>query len=209
MKVELAAITKPSIDTTAAGFVAYAARVSNPANQMNEETAPRLLAYLRSKGHWSPFEMAHAVLYIETTRDIGRQILRHRSFSFQEFSQRYAKVEDFETSNARRQDTTNRQNSIDDLDPSLQREWRDIQQSTIAIAQDAYERALAAGVAKECARKILPEGLTVSKMFMSGSFRSWLHYLEQRTNPATQLEHREVALEVQRVLREAAPEVFK
>lgn len=209
MKVELVAITKPIVADMPPGiFVAYAARVSNPANQMNQETSPRLLKYLQRKKHWSPFEMAHAVIKIETTRDIARQILRHRSFSFQEFSQRYAKVDNFEVSRARRQDTTNRQNSIDDLDVNLQRDWVANQQAVIAHAQEVYEQALAAGVAKECARKVLPEGLTISTLFMAGTFRSWLHYLEQRCDESTQLEHREVALAIQAELVKHMPEVF-
>lgn len=209
MKVELVALTKPVVADMPAGiFVAYCARVSNPANQHNHETSPRLLKYLQRQKHWSPFEMAHAVMKIETTRDIARQILRHRSFSFQEFSQRYAEVTDFAIPSARRQDPKNRQNSIDDLDADLQREWRAGQQAVLDLADHVYRRAITAGVAKECARKVLPEGLTVSTLFMAGSLRSWIHYLEQRTHESTQLEHREVALAIQAELVAHIPEVF-
>lgn len=210
MRVRLVALTQSLVPSAPSpgDFIAYAARVSNPGNQQSTETAPRLLKYLRSNGHWSPFEMAHAVMEIRTTRDIARQILRHRSFSFQEFSQRYAEATEFELSEARRQDDKNRQNSIDDLSEDDRSWWvalqRDVQEGT----SRAYQQAIKRGIAKECARKILPEGLTVSVLYMSGSVRSWIHYLEQRTHPSTQLEHREVALAIQAELADHFPQVF-
>ena len=211
MKVRLVAITKPVIEgvATAGDFVAYAARVSNPVNQLNTETAPKLLRYLREHRHWSPFEMSHAVIEIVTTRDIARQILRHRSFSFQEFSQRYAEAASFELSAGRRQDTSNRQNSIDDLSPNTQEEWEIMQEQMIGLSTRLYRQALEMGIAKECARKVLPEGLTVSILYMAGSLRSWLHYLEQRCDPSTQLEHRQVAEAIKTILVKEIPEVFQ
>jgi thymidylate synthase (FAD) len=175
-------------------LVAYCARVSNPANQANHETAPRLLNYLVRNQHWSPFEMAHAVIEIKTTRDIARQILRHRSFSFQEFSQRYAEVvADPVLREARLQDTTNRQNSTESQDFAL-RAWWDDQQAWLAEqAVKVYQDALNQGIAKEVARAVLPEGLTPSHLYMSGSVRSWIHYIQLRTGNGTQKEHREIA----------------
>jgi thymidylate synthase (FAD) len=177
--------------------VAYAARVSNPSNQANSETAPRLVRYLRKNNHWSPFEMAHAVMEITTTRDIARQILRHRSFSFQEFSQRYADpTQDlgFVTREARLQDLNNRQNSIEITDDeALKDEWDQRQLAVIDSVERNYSWAIANGIAKEQARAVLPEGLTVSKMYMAGSVRSWIHYCQLRMSNGTQREHREVA----------------
>ena len=208
--VRLVAITKPVLDeiTSSGEFVAFAARVSNPANQYNSSTSGRLLNYLREQKHWSPFEMAHAVFEISTTRDIARQILRHRSFSFQEFSQRYAQATEFQLSDARRQDVKNRQNSIDDMDEETREWWNIIQQEQIDRSERMYLAALHKGIAKECARKVLPEGLTMSTLYMAGSFRSWIHYLEQRCDPATQLEHRVVAEAIREILRKEVPEVF-
>ena len=181
---------------TAEDLIAYCARVSNPQNQMTLETAPKLLKYLIKNKHWSPFEMVHIVMEIHTTRDIARQILRHRSFSFQEFSQRYAdptKDLGFTTREARLQDTKNRQNSIENDDKELENEWRDRQDVIQETVQKHYEWAIRNGIAKEQARAVLPEGLTVSTMYMAGSLRSFIHWIEVRTDPSTQKEHREVA----------------
>lgn len=188
--------------------IAYCARVSNPANQNNEATAPKLLKYLMKHKHWSPFEMASACLEIETTRDIARQILRHRSFSFQEFSQRYAVADGYEFSEARLQDEKNRQNSIEVQDRELQRFWQEQQQDVVRAAKTAYENALNVGIAKEVARKVLPEGLTTSRMYMSGTIRSWLHFIEVRTDPSTQKEHREIAQQCKTVLADHIPNIF-
>jgi thymidylate synthase (FAD) len=173
--------------------VAYCARVSNPENQNAQETAPKLLKYLIKHKHWSPFEMANVCMEIETTRDIARQILRHRSFSFQEFSQRYAAVQGFEMSEVRLQDTKNRQNSIEVGDSVMHGWWFNAQKRIRDDAELMYNMALAKGIAKEQARKLLPEGLTMSKMYMNGTLRSWLHYVDIRCDKATQKEHREVA----------------
>ena len=174
--------------------IAYMARVSNPANQDNPATAPKLLKYLIKNKHWSPFEMVNVCMEIETTRDIARQILRHRSFSFQEFSQRYAVSEGFiQTSQARMQDEKNRQNSLYTDDISLQYWWEGAQRRVLDEAKFMYMNALDKGIAKEVARKLLPEGLTMSKMYMNGTLRSWLHYIEIRCDSATQKEHRDVA----------------
>ena len=188
-------------------LVAYAARVSNPSNQSNRETADKLLKYLIKHKHWSPFEMASACLEIETTRDIARQILRHRSFSFQEFSQRYAdptKDLEFVKREARLQDEKNRQNSVEIDDPKLQEEWDTLQDMLIEDARQAYQWAIAKGIAKEQARAVLPEGLTMSRMYMNGTIRSWIHYIELRSANGTQKEHMEVAkacaIEIAKVL---------
>jgi thymidylate synthase (FAD) len=189
-------------------LVAFCARVSNPSNQYNTETADNLIAYLIKWKHWSPFEMVNVCLEIETTRDIARQILRHRSFSFQEFSQRYADpVKDltFETREARLQDTKNRQNSIDTEDAWLQQEWERTQQDVIRVAEDAYKWAIDKGIAKEVARAVLPEGLTTSRMYMNGTLRSWIHYIDIRSDKATQKEHRIIALECAKVIAEIFP----
>jgi len=177
-------------------LIAYAARVSNPSNQDNKETADKLLKYLIKHKHWSPFEMASVCLEIETTRDIARQILRHRSFSFQEFSQRYAdptKDLEFVKREARLQDKKNRQNSVEIDDPKLQDEWDTLQDMLIEDARQAYQWAIAKGIAKEQARAVLPEGLTMSRMYMNGTIRSWIHYIELRSANGTQKEHMEVA----------------
>ena len=177
--------------------IAYAARVSNPSNQDNSATAEKLVRYLIKHQHWSPLEMVSACLEIETTRDIARQILRHRSFSFQEFSQRYAdptKDLDFSARDARLQDTKNRQNSIDTDDRLLQKRWIDKQQLVINAAKDAYAWAIEHGIAKEQARAVLPEGNTHSRMYMNGTLRSWVHYIQLRSGNGTQKEHREVAI---------------
>jgi thymidylate synthase (FAD) len=174
-------------------LVAYMARVSNPANQDNPETAPKLLKYLTNNKHWSPFEMVNMCVEIETTRDIARQILRHRSFSFQEFSQRYAEVDSFDYSEVRLQDEKNRQNSIEVDDLYLANWWNGMQHRLTEEALYIYKEALKKGIAKEVARKVLPEGNTVSRMYMNGTLRSWLHYVDIRCDKATQKEHRLIA----------------
>lgn len=189
-------------------FVAYAARVSNPSNQLNAFTYQKLLSYLQRARHWSPFEMSNAVVQIVTTRDIAHQILRHHSFRFQEFSQRYAEASGFHIFEARRQDEKNRQNSIDDLDPETKEWWRRQQEQIIAQSTHAYKVALERGIAKECARKVLPEGLTETTLYMNGYFRSWIHYLAQRTDPSTQKEHRDVALAIESALAHQFPMIF-
>ena len=198
-----------SMTDGAEDVIAYCARVSNPENQYNIETAPRLLKYLKDHRHWSPFEMADVTLEIYTTRDIARQLLRHRSFSFQEFSQRYAEVQDFaEVDAPRLQDTKNRQNSLETDDQYLSQWWKMSQARVLDDMEYIYREALRRGVAKEVARKILPEGLTMSRLYMKGSVRSWLHYLEVRLGPETQKEHREVAQKCQEVLECTLPSVF-
>lgn len=187
--------------------IAFMARVSNPENQTNEEYT-KLVKYLIKHKHWSPFEMANAVFEIETTRDIARQILRHRSFSFQEYSQRYAEVTDFSTREARLQDTKNRQNSFHVEDEKLQKAWEQMQVDVIQICSSHYHNALRLGIAKEQARSVLPEGLTMSKMYMNGTIRSWLHYLELRTGPETQKEHREVAEQIKQQLSQHIPNIM-
>ena len=176
-------------------LIGYCARVSNPKNQENFDTSEKLLRYCIRENHWSVFEMVHVVMEIKTTRDIARQILRHRSFSFQEFSQRYAEVEfdDFEYRECRLQDTKNRQNSIETDDEKLQEDWVDLQANVAWVAAENYKRALELGIAKEQARALLPEGLTPSTLYMAGSLRSWIHYCDLRRGNGTQKEHREVA----------------
>lgn len=186
--------------------ILYMARVSNPDNQRSENT--RLIAYLMEHGHVSPFEMANVCIEIETTRDIGRQILRHRSFSFQEFSQRYqdaGKLGTIVNRECRLQDTKNRQNSLECTDDKLRMEWESLQHRVERTAVNAYRQALDLGIAKEQARALLPEGLTMSRMYMNGNMRSWIFYLKQRLDPTTQKEHRELAEQVLQVLRGVAP----
>ena len=187
-------------------LVAYCARVSNPSNQNNKATSQKLLRYLAREKHWSPFEMVSACLEIETTRDIARQILRHRSFSFQEFSQRYAEQTDFTRfREARLQDHKNRQNSVVTDDVDLKMEWIKRQAEVAVIVKDSYEWALENGIAKEQARSVLPEGLTKSTMYMNGTLRSWMHYIELRSGNGTQKEHQEVAIECGKVLSTIFP----
>ena len=174
-------------------LVAKMARVSNPANENNKESAPKLLKYLIDNKHWSPFEMVNVCMQIETTRDIARQILRHRSFSFQEFSQRYAEAYEWEICETRIQDSKNRQSSLDNSNESLAEWWQSAQATLLDQTTRVYKTALNAGIAKEVARKVLPEGLTTSRMYMNGTLRSWLHYVTIRCDKATQKEHREVA----------------
>ena len=176
-------------------LVAYFARVSNPSNQNNDKTADKLVKYLIDQKHWSPFEMVSICLEIYTTRDIARQILRHRSFSFQEFSQRYAIADlGFELRETRLQDTKNRQNSIDTTDIELNKEWQQRQSEVADRSNKAYNWALDHGIAKEQARAVLPEGITKTRMYVNGTLRSWIHYIEVRTDPSSQKEHREIAL---------------
>jgi len=190
-------------------FVAFCARVSNPSNQMSNETAEKLIKYLIKHKHWSPLEMVSATMEIETTRDIARQLLRHRSFSFQEFSQRYADPADmdgvFETSEARLQDTKNRQNSIETDDTELQAQWNIRQQAVIQEAEEAYDWAIENGIAKEQARKVLPEGLTLSRLYVNGTLRSWVHYIELRSANGTQKEHMELAIACGQAIVEVFP----
>lgn len=201
MDVKLIGLTKPSAGTgcsTAGDLVAYAARVSNPTNQNNTKTAPKLLKYLIKEGHWSPFEMVSITMEIKTTRDISRQIIRHRSFSFQEFSQRYAEAETFSTRRqARKQHPTNRQLSMVDEDDEKQRRaqevFNEMQGEVARVAKDHYEMALNAGIAKEQARALLPEGMTETTLYMAGTLRSWIHYCELRRGHGTQKEHIEIA----------------
>ncbi len=216
-EVNLIGITKPSAYTscsTAEELVAWAARVSNPSNQNNTETAPRLVRYLIKNQHWSPLEMVHVSMEIKTTRDIARQILRHRSFSFQEYSQRYAdptKDLGFITREARLQDAKNRQASVE-LGPDEKRlaeEWNMIQSDLIDKATLAYEWAIDKGIAKEQARAVLPEGNTESTMIMAGSLRSWIHYCQLRMDKATQKEHRIVAEQCWKIIGAHFPDVVK
>ncbi len=198
MKVELISYSQPEVYfvENMTELVAFCARVSNPNNQNNKDTSEKLIRYLIKNQHWSPLEMVSMCLEIETTRDIARQILRHRSFSFQEFSQRYAdptKDLDFEIREARLQDEKNRQNSIETDDKMLQIEWERAQKRVIFTAQREYEWAIKNGIAKEQARAVLPEGLTVSRLYVNGTIRSWLHYIQLRSANGTQKEHMEIA----------------
>lgn len=192
-------------------LIAFCARVSNPSNQMNTETNERLLNYLIKHQHWSPFEMVSACMEIDTTRDIARQILRHRSFSFQEFSQRYADPAEFGNQfvirEARLQDPKNRQNSIEVDDFELEVQWQAKQQQVIDAAKSAYEWAIERGIAKEQARAVLPEGNTKSRMYMNGTLRSWIHYIELRRENGTQKEHMEIALACAQVISKIFPMV--
>lgn len=195
-KAKLIAVTKPVVEgmEDAKDLIAFCARVSNPSNQMNMDTADKLLNYLKKHKHWSPFEMANAVVELECPRDIARQVLRHRSFSFQEFSQRYADVTQLEQAfcirELRMQDAKNRQNSVVTDNEVLKDWWESEQKMLLAIVQDTYKRALDRGIAKEVARVVLPEGLTMSRMYVNGTLRSWMHYLEVRMEEGvTQLEH--------------------
>jgi len=203
MNVKLISYSQPTEEMKNLGIdsaqelVAYCARVSNPSNQLNTDTSEKLIKYLIKHQHWSPLEMASACMEITTTRDIARQILRHRSFSFQEFSQRYAdptKDLNFVTREARLQDTTNRQNSVEVEDHLLQNDWYRAQQRVIYAARREYEWAIANGIAKEQARAVLPEGLIESRLYMNGTLRSWIHFIELRSANGTQKEHQEVAL---------------
>ena len=190
-------------------LIAFCARVSNPSNQMNKETSDKLIKYLIKHKHWSPLEMVNACLEINTTRDIAHQIVRHRSFSFQEFSQRYADPAEFGNQfvlrEARLQDTTNRQNSIDVDDEILHNEWTDRQQQVINLAKETYEWAIDNGIAKEQARAVLPEGNTKTRLYMNGTLRSWVHYIDLRSANGTQKEHMEIAQACAKVIAEIFP----
>lgn len=197
MKVELLSHTQPAqpFAENLTELIAFCARVSNPSNQHNKETSEKLIRYLIKNQHWSPLEMVSICLEIHTTRDIARQILRHRSFSFQEFSQRYAVADlGFEFKEARLQDTKNRQNSIETDDEGLQKKWELEQAYVAAEAEKAYKWAIDNGIAKEQARAVLPEGMTLSVLYMNGTLRSWVHYIQLRSANGTQKEHREIAL---------------
>ena len=201
--------TLVSITPDAEELIAYCARVSNPANQNNTQTASRLLKYLIKHRHWSPFEMANMVVEIKTSRAIAAQILRHRSFSFQEFSQRYAEVQSIPTPPyLRRQDTKNRQNSIDDLDVHTKLYWQNEIDELYHKSQDVYQRMLKQGIAKECAREVLPIGSDTT-LYMNGTIRSWLHYIDLRASPETQLEHRRIAEGCKMLINDTMPDVYE
>jgi len=215
MKIELISYSQPEshFAENMTELVAFCARVSNPSNQGNKDTSEKLIRYLIKNQHWSPLEMVSMCLEIETTRDIARQILRHRSFSFQEFSQRYAdptKELDFVLRDARRQDTKNRQNSIEldlnnDADRFLAFQWENMQKNVLEQSRMAYEWAIDAGIAKEQARAVLPEGLTISRLYMNGTLRSWIHYISLRSANGTQKEHRDIALKCAEVIATVFP----
>lgn len=216
MKVQLIGYTCPTkavnMDydiTDVKELIAFCARVSNPSNQINKETSEKLLNYLIKHQHWSPFEMASATLEIETTRDIARQILRHRSFTFQEFSQRYADPAEldnqFVVREARMQDEKNRQNSISVEDEALQHQWELVQRNVIDIAKEAYDWAIDKGIAKEQARSVLPEGNTMSKLYVQGTIRSWIHYIQLRSANGTQREHMDIAIACASVIKSIFP----
>lgn len=218
-QVNLIAYTNPDVfaqnfhGANPGDLIAYCARVSNPTNQLNHETADKLLQYLVNNQHWSPFEMVHVVMEITTTRDIARQILRHRSFSFQEFSQRYAEVQAQPIlREARLQDLSNRQNSLELDDVATDTWWQDKQMEVAERALRTYQKALERGIAKEVARAVLPEGMTESRLYMSGTVRSWIHYCQLRMGNGTQKEHRLIATECAEVLGDLMPplkELFK
>ena len=214
MNVKLISYSQPTPEFANLGIsdaqelIAYCARVSNPANQLNTDTSEKLIRYLVRHQHWSPLEMVSACMEITTTRDIARQILRHRSFSFQEFSQRYAdptKDLEFVTRSGRLQDPTNRQNSIEHADNLLENEWYRAQQRVIYAARREYEWAIKNGIAKEQARAVLPEGLIQSRLYMNGTLRSWIHFIELRSGNGTQLEHQQVAVECARAIAAIFP----
>lgn len=217
MKVKLISYSGPSEDLLNEGvqsitdLISFCARVSNPSNQCNTETADRLVKYLIKNKHFSPFEMCNVCLEVETTRDISRQILRHRSFSFQEFSQRYSdpvKELDFEIREARLQDNKNRQNSIQIEDEKLQQEWDEKQREVIEKSKEVFTWAISKGIAKEQARSVLPEGNTLTRLYINGTIRSWIHYIEVRTDPSTQKEHREVAKACAEVISKLYPHLI-
>lgn len=214
MKVKLVSYSQPTQEFRSLGIkdaqelVAFCARVSNPGNQINTETSEKLIKYLIKHQHWSPLEMVNACLEIETTRDIGRQILRHKSFGFQEFSQRYAdptKDMSFVLREARLQDTKNRQNSIEVNDAVLEEEWQTRQMRVIELAKETYEWAVSVGIAKEQARVVLPEGNTVSKIYINGTLRSWVHWIQLRSGNGTQKEHMEIARECAKAISNIFP----
>jgi thymidylate synthase (FAD) len=216
VKVKLVSYSQPTEAFAEVGIdnaqelIAYCARVSNPANQLNTETSEKLIRYLVKHQHWSPLEMVSACIEIETTRDIARQILRHRSFSFQEFSQRYADptaelTQAFTLREARLQDTKNRQNSIETDDTLLAIEWERAQKRVLFAVEREYKWAIENGIAKEQARAVLPEGLTISRLYMNGTLRSWIHFIELRSANGTQKEHQHIAIECARVIAQVFP----
>ena len=219
MKVKLISYTQPTVEMneqdlkTAQDLIAFTARVSNPANQMNTETSEKLLKYLIKHKQWSPFEMVSACIEIETTRDIAHQIVRHRSFSFQEFSQRYAEpkllgdmdTDQFVIRETRLQDTKNRQNSVMTDDEELEGRWIEQQRKVIQAAREAYDWAIENGIAKEQARCVLPEGNTKTRLYMNGTLRSWIHYIELRSANGTQKEHMDIAIACGKVIEELLP----
>ena len=209
MSVKLVSYSKPVDEAQSMqDLVAYCARVSNPANQNNTQTNEKLIRYLMKNNHWSPLEMVSVCLEIETTRDIARQILRHRSFSFQEFSQRYAVADlGFECKEARLQDKKNRQNSIQTDDIELQNAWEAQQNQVAEHAERAYKWALENGIAKEQARAVLPEGMTLSRMYMNGTLRSWVHYIALRSGNGTQREHKQIAVACAKAIEPIFPMV--
>jgi thymidylate synthase (FAD) len=211
MKVSLISYSKtPDSDKSLQDLVAYCARVSNPTNQNNAETNEKLIKYLTKNNHWSPLEMVSVCLEIETTRDIARQILRHRSFSFQEFSQRYAIADlGFDTREARLQDVKNRQNSIETNDEKLEIDWQAAQIVVGDYALNAYNWAIENGIAKEQARAVLPEGMTKSRMYMNGTLRSWVHYIQLRSGNGTQKEHREIAMQCAKAIEPVFPMIME
>jgi len=210
MRVKLISHSQSPENQSLQDLVAYCARVSNPSNQINTETNERLIKYLMKNEHWSPLEMVSVCLEIECTRDIARQILRHRSFSFQEFSQRYAVADlGFEYKEARLQDTVNRQNSFQTDDLTLQNTWENVQDQVVETAEAAYNWALNHGIAKEQARAVLPEGMTVSRLYMNGTLRSWVHYIQLRSGNGTQKEHREVALACAETIKSIFPMIME
>lgn len=212
LKAKLIALTQPTIDTNipdAEALIAYCARVSNPSNQDNHDTADRLLRYCIRNRHWSVFEMGNAVIEVEAPRDITRQFIRHRSFSFQEFSQRYSDEVWFCDREVRTQDKSNRQNSLDNMSAEDKTLWKNRMDHLKAVAESYYTMAVQQGVAKECARVILPEGLTMSRMYVNGTLRSWLHYLDTRLGNGTQKEHTELAQEILKVLKPAFPQIME
>jgi len=212
MKVQLISYSKTQFigEDNILDLVAYCAKVSNPSNQQNIESNEKLVRYLIKNNHWSPFEMANICLEIETTRDIARQILRHRSFSFQEFSQRYTVADlGFQNKDARLQDFKNRQNSIETDNEELQIEWLEKQDKINLAASEAYKWALENGIAKEQARSVLPEGTTVSRLYMNGTLRSWIHYIQLRSGNGTQKEHKDVAIACANAISKVFPMIFE
>lgn len=214
IKTKLIAVTNPVVEgiEDAKDLLAFCARISNPSNQFNMDTADKLVSYLLKYKHFSPFQMVNCVVEVEAPRDIARQLLRHRSFAFQEFSQRYADVaalgDSFVIREARMQDTKNRQNSVKTTNQELMLEWNVKQQEILNLVEEYYNWAIVHGIAKECARVILPEGLTMSRLYVNGTIRSWLHYVEVRTEEGvTQQEHVELARLIAKVIAEAFPQI--
>lgn len=212
VKAKLIALTQPTIETKipdAESLVAYCARVSNPSNQDSHDTSDRLLRYCIRNRHWSVFEMANAIIEVEAPRDITRQFLRHRSFSFQEFSQRYSSEIGFCDREVRAQDSGNRQNSLDILSEEDKMLWKNRMDHLKSVSETYYQMAITQGIAKECARVMLPEGLTISRVYANGTMRSWLHYLEVRLGNGTQVEHTKLAEAIRDALRPAFPQIME